>query len=92
MSFFLRDAISGAGALRADVGQAIRAHSIRGVSTSLAFTKNWSMKHIFKATTWRSNTVFTSFYLKDVAYEWDDCRSLGSFVVAGQVINHPNQP
>ena len=91
MSFFLRDTISGAGALRADVGQGLRAHSIRGVGTSLAFTKNWSMKHILKAATWRSNTVFTSFYLKDVAYEWDDCRSLGSFVAAGQVINHPNQ-
>ena len=91
LSFFLRDTISGAGALRAEVGQALRAHSIRGVSASMAFAKNWSVKQLLKAATWKSNTVFASFYLKDIAFEWDDCRSLGPFVSAGQVINPPNQ-
>ena len=91
LSFFLRDCISGAGALRADVGQTLRAHSIRGLSTSLSFTKNWSVKQVLSAATWSSNTVFSSFYLKDVAYEWDNCRSLGPFIAAGQIFNSPGQ-
>ena len=32
------------------------------------------MKEALKAATWRSNSVFVSFYLSDVAYVWDDCR------------------
>ena len=32
---------------------------------------------------WRSNTVFTSFYLKDVQYILDNVHSLGPFVAAG---------
>ena len=87
ISFFLRETISGAGALRTDEGQSLRAHSIRGVSTSLAFQRNWSVKQVLKAATWKSNSVFASFYLKDVSYVWDNCRSLGPFVAAGQIIN-----
>ena len=87
ISYFLRETISGAGALRASEGQALRAHSIRGVSTSLTFTRNWSVKQVLNAATWRSNSVFASFYLRDVAYTWDNCRSLGPFVSAGQVVN-----
>ena len=73
------------------MGQALKAHSTRGVSALMAFTKNWSVNHVLKAAAWRSNTVFASVYLKDVSYEWNDCRLLGSFVSAGQVINHLNQ-
>ena len=86
ISFFLRETISGAGALSAGEGQSLRAHSIRGVSTSMAFHRNWSVSQVLKAATWKSNSTFSSFYLKDVAYVWDDCHSLGPFVSAGQVI------
>ena len=44
LSFFLRETISGAGALGAEEGPSPRAHSIRGVSSSLAFVKIWSVK------------------------------------------------
>ena len=89
LSFFLRETISGAGALGVDEGPSPRAHSIRGVSTSMAFFKNWSVSDVLKAATWRSNTVFASFYLRDVSFIWDDCRSLGPFVSAGQVLGAP---
>ena len=89
VSYFLRETISGAGALRADEGRGPRAHSIRGVSTSMTFVKNWSIKQVLHAATWKTNSTFASFYLRDVAYTWDNCQSLGPFVSAGQVINTP---
>ena len=42
VSCFLRELIfSGAGAIRGDEGPPLRAHSIRGVSTSAVFLQNW---------------------------------------------------
>ena len=87
ISFFLRETISGTGALCEGEGQTLRAHSIRGVSTSLAFRRNWSLQQVLKAATWKSNSTFASFYLKDISYTWDNCKSLGPFVSAGQVIS-----
>ena len=89
ISFFLRETISGAGALGVDGGLAPRAHSIRGVSASMAFLKNWSVQKVLQAATWRSNSVFASFYLRDIAHVYEDCSSLGPFIAAGQVINSP---
>ena len=37
ISFFLREVISGAGAIRSSEGQPLRAHGIRGISTSTLF-------------------------------------------------------
>ena len=91
LSFFLRDTISGTGAVRDDVGQSLRAHSIRGVSASVAFSRNWPVKQVLKAATWKSNSVFASFYLKDICFDWGDFRSLGPFVSAGRVIDPSDQ-
>ena len=51
VSFFLRDVISSAGASRSEVGR-IRAHDIRGVSTSVAFHRNWSVSAVLESATW----------------------------------------
>ena len=66
ISFFLRETISGAGAVREGEHQYLRAHSIRVVSTSLSFNKSWSVKQVLSAVTWRSNSVFASFYMKKI--------------------------
>ena len=89
ISFFLRELISGAGSLGGDVGQPPRAHSIRAVSTSVAFMRNWSVAKVLEAATWRSSSVFAAFYLKDIRLQFDTFRSLGAFVAAGQVIDSP---
>ena len=83
MSFLLREVIVNSGASSGDVA-APRTHSIRGIATSSAFFKNWSLPSILEAASWRSNTVFTSFYLKDVQYIFEGVRSLGPFVAAGK--------
>ena len=82
ISFLLREVIVHSGASPNDVAAA-KAHSIRGIATSSAFFKNWSLGSVLEAASWRSNTVFTSFYLKDVQYIFDNVHSLGPFVAAG---------
>ena len=85
VSFFLRDVISSAGASRPEVGR-LRAHDIRGVSTSVAFHRNWSVSTVLESATWVSSTVFTSFYLRNLQHEFDGILSLGPFVAAGSRI------
>ena len=82
---FLREVIHGAGAARPEAGS-VRAHSVMGVSTSAAFHKNWSVAIVLESATWHSNSVFTSFYLRDLQHEFDGLRSLGPFVAAGDRI------
>ena len=82
VSFFLRDVISSAGASRPEVGR-LRAHDIRGVSTSVAFHRNWSVSTVLESATWSSSSVFSSFYLRDLQHKYDGLLSLGPFVAAG---------
>ena len=86
ISYFLRRLISDSGGLGVHEGQAPRAHSVRAVATSVAFMKNAPVAKVLEAATWRSSSVFCSFYLRDVAQVLGDISSLGPFVSAGQVI------
>ena len=72
--FFLREVISGADAVLEPSGT-VWAHSIRGVSTSVLFLWNWSVSKVLEAVTWKSNSVFTSFYLNDISYVFKGLRS-----------------
>ena len=40
VSYFLREVISEAGAVRQDVAASLLAHSVRGVATSVSFLRN----------------------------------------------------
>ena len=80
VSFLLREVIHGA-----EVGT-VRAHDIRGVSISVVFHRNWSVSAVLDAATWSSSSVFTSFYLRDLQYEFQGLHSLGPFVAAGSRI------
>ena len=87
VSYFLREVISEAGAVRADVAAPLRAHSVRGVATSVSFLWNWEISKVLEAATWRSNSVFTSFYFRDISFVFQGLRSLGPFVAAGSIVN-----
>ena len=67
-------------------GASLRAHSIRGIATSSAFFKNWSIDSILDAASWRFNSNFTLFYFKDLQFVYEGLRSLGPFVAAGERI------
>ena len=85
LSFFLREVIQDSGAVLPSASP-VRAHSIRGVATLVSFLRNWAVSKVPEAATWRSNSVFASFYLNDVSYVFEGLRSLGPFVAAGQVV------
>ena len=63
-----------------------RAHIIRAISTSAAFSRNIPLASILAAVTWSSSTVFTSFYLCDVQFSSSSGFSLGPVVAADAVI------
>ena len=85
ISYMLREVIVQSGA-SLQSGQVPRAYSIRGIATSSAFFRNWSLWSVLEAAAWRSNTVFTSFYLRDLSFNSDGVHSLGPFVAAGEHI------
>ena len=87
VSYFLREVMSEAGAARQDVAAPLRAHSVRGVATSVSFLQNWSISKVLEAAFWRSNLVFGAFYFRDISYVFEGLQSLGSFVAAGSVVN-----
>ena len=49
VSCFLREVVIGVGAGRGDEGPPLRAHSIRGVSVSAVFLKNWPISKVLEA-------------------------------------------
>ena len=85
ISYLLREVIVQSGASSQST-QAPRAHSIRGIATSSAVFRNWYLRSVLEAASWRSNSVFTSFYLRDLQFVLDGVHSLGPFVAAGERI------
>ena len=63
-----------------------RAHSVRGVAASWAFSRNVPLSSILAAATWSSSSVFTSFYLTDVQFSSSNGFGLGPLVAAGSVV------
>ena len=63
-----------------------RVHDVRAVGTSLAFAHNLSIESVLEAAQWRSDSVFTGHYLKEVSIQYESCRTLGPMVAAGTVI------
>ena len=87
LSFFLRSVISlSFPPPPAPPSSSSRAHSIRAVSTSVAFSRNVPLAPILAAATWSSSTVFTSFYLRDVQFSSSSGFSLGPIVAADAVV------
>ena len=96
VSFFLRDVISQAysspsssssssSSLPSSSTSAFRAHSVRVVTASWAFSRNGPLSSILAAATWSSSSVFMS-YLKDVQFSSSHGFGLGPVVAAGNVV------
>ena len=64
----------------------VNAHEVRAVATSIRFRYNLSQVKIIKAAYWRSNTIFCSCYLRDIAHKYTDVSALGPLVVAQGVV------
>ena len=86
ISYFLREVIVQSGANSEELA-APKAHSIRGIATSSAFFRNWSLASVLDAASWRSNSAFTSFSFRDMQFVMNGVYALGPFVAAGQRIS-----
>ena len=89
ISFFLWEVISQAysSVSLPDPLTVPRAHSIRGVATSVSFLRNYSVRSVLESACWKSASVFTSFYLTDVQFSFRGGFGLGPFVAANMVIS-----
>ena len=83
--FLLREVIVESGASEGEAAT-VRARIIRSNATFSAFFKNWSISSVLDAASRKSNSVFTSFYFKDLHFVYEGLRSLGPFVAAGEQI------
>ena len=98
ITFFLRDVIfraysspsssssSSSLSLPSSSTSVFRAHSVREVAASWAFSRSAPLSSILAAATWSSSPVFTSFYLIDVQFSSSLGFGLGPVVAAGNVI------
>ena len=57
------------------------------MATSVAFARNVAVSAILDAACWKSTSVFTSFYLKDIQFSSAEGFSLGPIIAAGAVVN-----
>ena len=64
----------------------VRAHDIRGIATSLNFSRNLSFASILEAASWKTPSVFANHYLKDLERIEGDTFSLGPVVAAGDIL------
>ncbi len=64
----------------------IRAHEVRAISTSLAFSRRVPISDIMRAAYWRTHTTFSNFYLRSMVTHTDGILSLGPVVAAQRVI------
>ena len=60
----------------------VKAHDVRALAASLAFTNHVSLKEVLEACSWASHNTFTSFYLRDVAWMSNAGHQLGPLVAA----------
>jgi integrase len=65
----------------------VRPHSLRRLASSLAAFSNVALKDILHACNWRSQTVFTDYYLRSCASFADGKYELGHLAVAGALVN-----
>ncbi|MES9882230.1 MAG: hypothetical protein ABW185_15260 [Sedimenticola sp.] len=65
----------------------IKAHEVRAISTSLAFSQRIPLQDIMRAAYWHSHSTFSSFYLRSMVTQRDNVLSLGPVVAAQSVLS-----
>ena len=85
ISYLLRKVIVESSA-SSEEGSTVKAHSVRGIATSSTFFKNWSIASVLDAACWKSNSVFTLFYFRDLQFVYEGLHSLRPFIAAGEQI------
>ena len=63
----------------------ISAHKVRALSSSWAYWNSVALEDVVRAAYWRTNSTFSSFYLRDLAPIRQDTSSLGPQVAAQSI-------
>ena len=63
-----------------------KTHKVRNSSASMLFRKNFAVHQVLRAGMWASQTMFTTFYLRDVACSSMDTFAIGPVVATQQVM------
>ena len=89
VALWLRQTILAAyGAAQMSPPKANNPHEIRALASTMALHRNCSVPAIMEGCFWRSNTVFASHYLRDIAVaDVEGLQSFGPLVVAQQLTN-----
>ena len=61
-------------------------HLVLVKSSYVNFFGNWLVTKVLEAATWRSNSVFSCFYFKNIQYVPIGCYSLGPFVTLWDIL------
>ena len=91
ISHWLRQLIVEAHTQPSDASQVLAKatpHEVRAIASSLAFHHSLSLTDLLHTCTWKSDNVFTSFYLRDVATQFPSFKGFPPCVVAQRVLHH----
>ena len=61
-------------------------HEVRAIASSLAYSHSLSLTDIVSHCMWRSDSTFTSFYLRDVSRQFPDHIAFQPCVAAGKIV------
>jgi len=64
----------------------VKAHALRALSASLALKRSVALEDILAAANWKTQSTFSSHYLRDLSYLSADLYRLGPLVAAGTVV------
>ena len=86
ISYWIRRVISRAHSEAGDPVPRPLARETRGIGPSLLFKKNYSVESVLRAGTWKRQSTFSRFYLRDLASKTLDTYHLGPVVAAQGVV------
>ena len=67
----------------------VRAHEVQKIGTPLLIKRNCAVQKVLKAGTWSSQTIFSTFYSRDVTYRYEYFSISPVVVAAGHVTCQP---
>ena len=86
VSHWIRRVISRAHSEAGDLVPRPQAQETRSLGPSLLFKKNYSVESVLRAGTWKRQTTFSRFYLRDLSFRILDTYHLGPVVAAQEVL------
>ena len=64
----------------------VKAHELRALSTSWAYTSSIPLEEVIKAAVWSNSSTFASFYLRNMGSQAENLRQMGPIVAAQRMV------